>query len=235
MRLSMKLKLEQQVMDAMYLARILYSRLFLRFNEISIISGVNKASLQRILPRLVKRGWINVRVGPSYSEIEPMGMVGKLILVPYKNGIVPVPHESWKEFHETKARLQFEKNSTPLQEDPNDWIEIHKDEGSDSKSNNSIHSSLRWRGRNELWKDILRKQEPKREYSFYELIEYPYLLDKKRGGHLKSDENDIIAPSYNIPNGTKRFWKKASKELLGFKKRQESLIPRISLIPKQLR
>ena len=57
-------------MDSMYLSHLILIRQYFFFNEISELSSVKKPSLQRILARLVKRGWIKK---------------GKVSIIPKKN------------------------------------------------------------------------------------------------------------------------------------------------------
>lgn len=131
MRLGMNLELERLVMDTMYLAHHIYQKNHLFFNEISELSGVKKSSLQRVLPRLVSRGWIK-------NE--------KVSLLP-----------------------------------GNTWVRF-----------------------------ILKHKTTKR--MGYKVVEYPFLQRKSAGGHVPADYN-VIAPEWNYPNGTKRFWKKSAKEM----------------------
>jgi len=56
--LGMNVELEKRVMDSMYLAHQIHQQQYFFFSEISELSEVKKSSLQRVLPRLVKRGWI---------------------------------------------------------------------------------------------------------------------------------------------------------------------------------
>jgi DNA-binding IclR family transcriptional regulator len=71
MRSSVKSELELEVMKALFLAWYFKRREWFRFNQISDISGVEKPTLQRILPRLEKRGWIESWTGETFDPNEP--------------------------------------------------------------------------------------------------------------------------------------------------------------------
>jgi len=59
------------------------------------------------------------------------------------------------------------------------------------------------------------KEKKDRRKICYTLIGYPYIGGL--GGLIKSqDYNDVL--NWSIPSGTKRFWKKAAKEILEFRK-----------------
>ena len=126
-RLRMKIGLEKRVMNTMYLQQKIHRKSYFFFNEVHEYTEIPKSSLQRILPRLVKRRWIR-------------------------------------------------KFNVPIL-DKKDWI-----------------------------KNLTRRK--KIERPAYKVIEYPYL---EWGGFIKNDNNKM--PPLNVPEGTKRFWKRSSKEV----------------------
>lgn len=70
--LGVKLDLERQVMECMYLHHRIHSdyRKYFFFNEIQEMSTVKKSSLERILPRLIKRKWIKREEIKIYPKIK---------------------------------------------------------------------------------------------------------------------------------------------------------------------
>jgi len=59
------------------------------------------------------------------------------------------------------------------------------------------------------------KEKKDRRKICYKLIGYPYIGGL--GGLIK-DQNNKAVLEWSIPNGTKRFWRKAAKEILKFRK-----------------
>ncbi len=199
MRLGVNVILERQVMDTMFLGFFISDRQYFRFNEIANLSNVKKPSLQRILPRLVKRGWIEKTTKPSYSGLKPEGRVFHLLSYDeakkqtYRELKMKVlfPSDLAEEFKTELKKLEKKRNiKIPYQE------------------REKILRRGRIKGRTELWKKIAAKKAKK--FSFYRIKEYPY-LDRILGGRLKSKEK-IKIPKWNVPEGTKRFWKDSAKE-----------------------
>ena len=67
--------LEKRLISSMYMEHLEQQREWFRFNEIAALSGIKKSSLQRVLPRLIKRGWIECQKSWSFSPQEPQGAI----------------------------------------------------------------------------------------------------------------------------------------------------------------
>jgi len=87
MRLHMKRNLERSVMDSMYLAQKMQLKDHFFFNEIHSLSEVKKPTLQRILPRFVKRGWIKKFIVSISNEKITERFAYKFIGYPYLEGV----------------------------------------------------------------------------------------------------------------------------------------------------
>jgi hypothetical protein len=71
--------LEKRLIISMYMEHLKQQRRWFRFEEIAMISGIKKSSLQRVLPRLIERGWIERKKCRSFSPMEPRGTVMHLM------------------------------------------------------------------------------------------------------------------------------------------------------------
>lgn len=71
--------LEKRLIFSMYMEHLKQQREWFRFNEIAALSGIRKSSLQRILPRMIKRGWIERQKSWSFSDKEPQGAIKHLM------------------------------------------------------------------------------------------------------------------------------------------------------------
>ena len=71
--------LERQLILSMYSQHLKQQREWFRFYEIVVISGIRKSSLQRILPRLINRGWIERLQELSFSPNEPQAAIIHLL------------------------------------------------------------------------------------------------------------------------------------------------------------
>lgn len=210
----MNIDLEHQVMDTFMLSRLILRRLELRFNEISELSQVKKSTLQRILPRLVARKWIQ-----KIEQFESRGSIGQMIWVRGKNKEkvlewVLLPKESVDYFESeypnlVRSRPSLDDDVRVGDESLTDVIKIMHPR---KQSRILREKSLRFKGRNKLLKDSYEKFFSHKQYISYKLIEYPYFY-RMRGGFMKSDENDLVAKPWNVPVGTKRFWKAAAEDI----------------------
>jgi len=153
MRLGMKGELEVQIMLGVCLAKWERS-VDLRFIDIAKITKIPKGTLQRVLPRLEKRGWIK--------------KTEKWINIPQ----IPLHYDI--------------KNKNILELDYQVKREI-KD------SMKSDFDSISYQERRRISKKVKSGVTPKKIIVF-EFQEFPYLIDGK-----------------NMPLGTKRIWKLASK------------------------
>jgi len=82
---EMKIEHEKVVLEAMYLAKFVSGEIYLRMFEISNLTGIRNSSLQRLLRRLVRIGWIEQKRVLSYSKWSPKGKVGLLEWVRLKD------------------------------------------------------------------------------------------------------------------------------------------------------
>jgi hypothetical protein len=72
-------KLEKRLILSMYMEHLKQQREWFRFNEIAARSGIKKSSLQRVLPRLIGRGWIECQKSWSFSPNGPEGAIMHLL------------------------------------------------------------------------------------------------------------------------------------------------------------
>jgi len=202
-----KIQLEKQVMDTLFLAHELHDRRYLRAYEISKIANIKQNNLTRILSRLVKRGWIEKT--KDYSLVgETEGGVLHLMgtddvktksLPKEARGLVGFPIEFIKKFEEdlkrAKAKSDYFYNYSRRQE------------------KESVIRKGRIPGRSKLWKKILLGGKTK-EYTFYRLVQYPFLIHKIQSYPKNTEPKRRKVPKWKIPEGTKRFWKQSAKNLM---------------------
>lgn len=170
----MKKDYEAQVMGAFYGLNKIFGIEQIRFNLLAEFSGIKKGTLQRILPRLEKRYWIERKDGWfSPSGILTYDVKNKIILEPL---------------------LEFKK----ALESKNDY-----------RPARSSRSGLSMKTKKILLKSTLKKYTPKK-YSFYKLIMFPFIFAIKPDS-LTEKKFIKISKNWNVPNGTKRFWKQVAK------------------------
>jgi hypothetical protein len=71
--------LEKRLIISMYMEHLKQQRQWFRFEEIAELSCIKKSSLQRVLPRLIERDWIESKKCRSFSPTEPRGSVVHLM------------------------------------------------------------------------------------------------------------------------------------------------------------
>ncbi|MCH8915994.1 MAG: MarR family transcriptional regulator [Thaumarchaeota archaeon] len=204
----MKIELEKQVMDSLFLAHELHDKHYLRASEISEFANIKQNNLTRILSRLVKRDWIEKTKEYSLLGGEPEGGVLHLMgtddvktksLPREARGLVGFPIEFVKKFEEdlkhAKAKSDHFYNYSRRQE------------------KESVIRKGRIPGRAELWKKILLGGKTK-EYTFYRLVQYPFLIHKVQSYPKNTEPKRRKAPKWKIHEGTKRFWKQSAKNLM---------------------
>lgn len=219
----MKIEHEKVVLEAMYLAKFVSGEMFLRRYEISILTGIRNSSLQRLFPRLVRKGWIEQKSVLSYSKWSPKGKVGQLEwvwLIDSKRNKrkVLLPKEILDKFQEKILQL---KRTLPIshRKDRNvpkteSYLDVVKQMDQRKQYRILRQNSLPFRGKQKLWRTLLEKETPKQEYTFYRLLVFPYILDRRIGGHVKADENDKVLPKWDdVPKKYENYWREASIEL----------------------
>lgn len=238
----MKIELERQVMDTMMLSRHFLDRINLRLDEISAISGIRKSTLQSILPRLIKRSWIEKTVLQSYSNEEPKGEIGNLVLVMGKNKkgerrSLLVPKEALEKIDKRYPKLLRTVVNYQFSQEPEYKKQSLRQavEKMDIRKRRRImrEKSMKFSGRSKLIRNSFRGKSF-RKYVFYKLIEYPYHY-RIRGRFMQANEEDLVVKPWNTPDGTTRFWKNAATDLSTMESKLDEILVRINLIPRQFR
>ena len=195
----MKIELERDVMNAIYKQKVLQRRRYLRISEIARASGVSKASLQRILPRLVRRGWIKKEISGSWSGKEPEGRKYHL---EYLGGMImdTIRH---RRFHIREISNEYREEIENLPDFLNKTDRIHP------KERMKILRKGKLRGRASSLQNTLKNHIPK-EYTFYKIVQYPFIF---RISTHSSSEPRKEKSGWIYMEGTKRFWKKSGKDL----------------------
>jgi len=191
--------LERLVMDSIVRLHMLDRFQYLRFNQIAKKSGVKKSSLQRILPRLVNRGWIKKEKSYSWSGLKREGRIYHMY---FPNGIEKsrVKEKDGFYIHEISNDLQKELQN----------LRSYKDIAH-PYTRKKILRKGRLSGRSQSVKKVLSRHIPK-EYIFYRLAEYPFFIPRTRlYVNSEPNPNDF---EWKHPKGKKHFWKKCAKEIM---------------------
>lgn len=194
----MKKELEREVMNTLYREKILSHRRYLRFYEIAKESDIPKSSLQRILPRLIKRGWIEKKNAGSWSGKEPEGRMYHLEVL-RKN--IDSPEK--QRFHVREITKEYMEGLEKLP----DFVD--KTHGLHPNYKIKILRKGRLKDRVASLEKILTNHTPK-NYDFYRIVEYPFLF--KVTVTIGSDPKKE-AYEYTFEKGRKRFWKNAANEV----------------------
>jgi len=184
MRLHMQKDYEAGVMATLYALSKIAGIEKVRFNQIASITGIKKGTLQRILPRLEKRCWIEKKEDWMWSD----NTIGDRIYhYDVKNKI-------------TKEVLDDYMIETSKEADA-PWF--------DHIPRRSSRTGLSMKVKRMLLKSTLKKHTPKK-YTFYKLIMFPFMFAFKPK-ELTTKEFERISKNWNIPKGTKRFWKQVAR------------------------
>ncbi|WP_337862596.1 helix-turn-helix domain-containing protein [Nitrososphaera sp.] len=202
-------ELEKCVMVALYLARELRNREWLRFGEISELSGVPKSTLQRILPRLEERGWIQRKDSASF---DPNGPAMAVFHFGGRHHIVKEISEEYAK--QLPALKRVLKNQGPAHYiDGNPKLFDDKEQTFEEfLSQSAKNLDKPFHGKTALM-DKVTNQFTAKPYVFYQLVYFPFIDDSifQYGRRiLMSMERD----DQNVPVGKKRFWRNAAAELL---------------------
>ncbi len=219
-RLRMKNELEIQIMNTLFMAHENENRPYLREYEIASRLKIKQSNLKRVLPRLIKRGWVEIKNDYSFSGLEPGGITYHLfntenIDIPkeaynpyYKKKIVTVPIEYVKKFQSRILGLKRIKNKYDFVSDEKQKEEVTLKsilENLPKKQRTKEEIKGRFKGRQPEWQKILTEGIPKK-YTFYRMVYYPFLTRK-----ITIGENSF--EKFNVPKGKKRIWFKAAKEM----------------------
>jgi len=219
----MKTELEIQIMNTLFKAHENENRPYLREYEIASRLKIKQANLKHVLPRLIKRGWIEKKKAYSFSGKEPEGATFHLSFeksnnIPkeainqyykenYNVKIQTLPIQYLAEFYRRLPRLiqigteyDYERRPYPTKATLKEELE-----GLHSNSRFKKLRDGRFRGKKKLWEEILLEGTMK-EYTFYRMVYYPFLTRKVTIG-----ENSF--EKFNVPKGKKRMWVKAATEI----------------------
>jgi len=219
----MKNELEIQIMNTFYRAYENEDRRYLREHELASRLKIKQANLKYVLPRLIKRGWIEKKKAYSFTGKEPEGTtyhfsfeksnnipkeaINQYYKKNYNVKIQTLPIQYVAEFYRQLPRLiqigtefDYEHNPYPTKTTLKEELE-----GLHSNSRFKKLRDGRFRGRIEKWKEIFLAGIPK-EYTFYRMVYYPFLTRKVTIG-----ENCF--EKFNVPKGKKRMWVNAATEI----------------------
>ena len=188
----MELEIEKQVMNAIYLAGCM-GKSFIRFNEIAYRSGVKKPTLQRILPRLAKRGWVRRREEYVWPDGNTAG--GIFHLTGFKHPQTGKEVWSCKEIVDDYEARMKDLETKKVGE----WSE-------QTFSHNQLFDP-KYHRRDE-WKRTVARYRP-RAVTVYSLVHYPFLFSV---GNVNEPFN--IDRYWGTPEGARRFWKHAARQVI---------------------
>lgn len=178
----MKPELEKQVMIALYKVDIQHEGKWLRLRDIAKVSGIPMPNLQRVIPRLVGRGWIRkeTRTDPDFPGVFHLGNYGIL------DGRLVLIKEVAERFNSTV----------------NTMVDAHQIDGIEGRR----YTQER------LLEAAFRSITP-RSHVYYQLTTFPYIDDS-----IFQYGRRVLMPleseDRGVPEGKKRFWRNAAKELL---------------------
>jgi len=216
----MKIELEIQIMNTLFTAHENENKPYLREYEIASRLKIKQSNLKRVLPRLIKRGWVEIKNDYSFSGSEPGGTIYHLfntenINIPnearnphYKKKIVTLPIEYVERFQSRIPGLKRIKNKYDFGSDKKRKEEVTLKsilENLTKKQRTKEEIKGKFKGRLPEWHKILAEGIPKK-YTFYRMVYYPFLTRKVTIG-----ENSF--EKFNVPKGKKRIWKNAEKEM----------------------
>ena len=190
----------------------LNSNLVYRFKEISRITGIPESSLQRILPRLEKRGWIEKNESNKIIGYVPVERINDAHFCSYKNRKgekinVVLSYKSEQKFDDELQKLirkesHFDMNGRLISKSES-YSKVFEKRKKGVKNGKMGHS---FQGRTKLLRKYLKNELPK-QITYYKIKKYPYLIIKNN--KLKID----LKSDFNVPYRKKRFWKQNAKKI----------------------
>ncbi len=212
----MKDKHEKIIMDI--LLQMLLIPAVINITGIVSYTKIPRSTLQRILPRLEKRGWIEKNTTKKIIGAVPYVQIDEISLNIYRdvsgNRIFINLDTTSEEFKEdlkklSRQKIHWGKNGREI------IIESYQEvlESYDPRKQSRIlrEGGLRFKGKKQLlekYNDTLQTYQSPKQVTYYEIKKYPYLVIKNN--KLKID----LKSDFNIPYRKKRFWKKSAKVLI---------------------
>lgn len=229
----MKPTLERQVMENLYIAGIMNAKRYFRAIEIHNLTGIPKSTLQRILPRLEKIGWLEKVTQYSYSDSGPIEKIDQGFVFSDKDDDkIDIRIRSMQtKYNERFPKLKRKLTSRSLLGEEiinkQTFFEVFS-QLSPSKQRRIRKTGMPFKGIAALNRKIW-KEEKARKYTWYKIKEFPFITRIRRGKsrHLA----DEIILRWNVPK-RKRFWQNSAKDMKHLTKKWKKSIPRpkISLI-----
>jgi len=219
-RLRMKTELEIQIMNTLFMAHENENRPYLREYEIASRLKIKQSNLKRVLPRLIKRGWVEMTNDYSFSGLKPEGRVFHLLHtenmpIPkeainphYEGEFTLLPREYVKDFYQRLPLLKSIQTPWDFVSNEKQKKEVTLKSVLENRYKNKRFQFLQkgsFEGRQPEWQKILAEGIPKK-YTFYRMVYYPFLNRKVTIG-----ENSF--EKFNVPKGKKRMWVNAAKEI----------------------
>ena len=195
-RLGMKIELERSVMDGFVRSYVQFGLQHVRFNQIARMSEVGKSTLQRILPRLVNRGWIEKQRKYSWSD----GRIGSRL---YNIHFINDSESKGNHFVIKEMKKDLEEK-------------LEENESYRNIVNYGVHPKTKEKM---VRKGTIPSLKPgfdkvlaghlPTEHTFYRLIEYPFYFRRPALENVQEQKSIEWA----CPKGTKRYWRRSAKNI----------------------
>ncbi len=210
----MKVEHERKIMDFL-IQSTLESNFVCHVRAISTFTDISRSSLQRILPRLEKRGWIEKNESMKIIGYIPVERVDDAYFSSYKNKDgkkinIVLSYKSEQKYNSELEKLVRKQIYVDFEGRISLKNEIYSEvfEKTDKRKKNAMKRKMGFRfpGRSKLLRRYLKNELPK-QITYYKIIKYPYLIfiNNKLRLDLKSN--------FSVPYGKKRFWKQSAKKI----------------------
>ena len=230
-RLGMKSTLERQVMENLYIAGIMNVKRYFRAVEICNLTGIPKSTLQRVLPRLEKIGWLEKVTRYSYLDSEPTGKIEQgFLLRNTKTRKIDIRIKSMQaKYNERFPKLRRRLVKQPIKGEKTiekqTFFEVFS-KFSPTKQRRIRKTGMPFKGVAALNRKIL-KEEKVKKYTWYKIKEFPFITRIKRGTSRHLADEIILA--WNVPKRKKRFWQNSAKDMKYLTKKWKQSIPRLEV------